>query len=69
MPLFVDDDTPETIPMICDECDPDCVMPEEVVVIDDHAYDKVEDVRGEVTDDVYMDSTAFGMGCCCLQVS
>ncbi|KAJ8908709.1 hypothetical protein NDN08_005414 [Rhodosorus marinus] len=69
MPLFMDENTPELVPVVCDECDPGCVMPPEEVTIDDHAYQKIEDACGEKKDDVYMDSMAFGMGCSCLQVT
>lgn len=68
MPLYLDEKTQDGVPVVCDSCDPECVMPPEEVVIEDNAYDRVESMRGELRDDVYMDSMAFGMGCSCLQV-
>mmetsp|Transcript_10903 Transcript_10903/g.33424 ORF Transcript_10903/g.33424 Transcript_10903/m.33424 type:complete len:721 (-) Transcript_10903:921-3083(-) len=69
MPIYNDMNTVEKVAVIDDQCDEECLAKTEEDLQNDTAYDKVEDLRDAATDNVYMDSMAFGMGCCCLQVT
>mmetsp|Transcript_14502 Transcript_14502/g.38788 ORF Transcript_14502/g.38788 Transcript_14502/m.38788 type:complete len:728 (+) Transcript_14502:137-2320(+) len=74
LPVFQDENTPATFPMVPDDLDHVLAVAQprscKVQPYDnDTAYDSVEALADAETDDVYLDCMAFGMGACCLQVT